>query len=87
MTVNPALVVPEKGMDIIGATLVYSWKMRDFQKTLRYDLNKCIGCGLCKAVCPVNAIETCGTSRINDDCTNCGKCKGYCAIGAIVEEP
>ena len=47
----------------------------------------CVGCGHCKVFCPVNAIETCGTSRINDDCTNCGKCRGYCAIGAIVEEP
>lgn len=47
----------------------------------------CVGCGQCKAFCPVEAIETCGVSHINDKCIECGKCKGYCPIGAITEEP
>ncbi|AFC99157.1 hypothetical protein Mtc_0387 [Methanocella conradii HZ254] len=46
----------------------------------------CVGCGHCKAICPVDAIETCGVSRITGNCIECGKCKGYCAIGAIEED-
>lgn len=46
----------------------------------------CVGCGHCKAFCPVDAIETWGTSRITDSCTQCGTCKGYCPLSAIKEE-
>jgi Fe-S-cluster-containing hydrogenase component 2 len=49
---------------------------------------ECVGCGHCKVFCPVDAIETCGVSRIiSDKCIECGRCKGYCAIGAITEAP
>ncbi len=47
----------------------------------------CVGCGHCKVFCPVDAIETCGVSKITDKCTGCGICRGYCAVGAIEEEP
>lgn len=46
----------------------------------------CVGCGQCKAFCPVDAITTCGTSTIGEGCTGCGICKGYCPLGAIVED-
>jgi NAD-dependent dihydropyrimidine dehydrogenase PreA subunit len=35
----------------------------------------------------MDAIETCGVSKITDKCTECGICKGYCAVGAIEEGP
>ena len=47
---------------------------------------KCVGCGQCKAFCPVDAIKTCGISTINGDCIECGKCKGYCPLRAITED-
>ncbi|HUL62071.1 MAG TPA: 4Fe-4S binding protein [Methanocella sp.] len=46
----------------------------------------CVGCGQCKAFCPVDAITTCGTSAIGEKCTECGTCKGYCPVGAIRED-
>ncbi len=49
-----------------------------------YD-KKCIACGECYNVCPVNAIETNGPNpiTINDDCVFCGKCVEACQFDAI----
>ena len=53
------------------------------EKTLKYDL--CINCGVCKIVCPVDAISMQRNKYgeinpvINDNkCTNCGLCSKYC---------
>ncbi len=46
-----------KASDVEGANLVFSWKFKDVNKKLIYDLNKCVGCSFCKLVCPTDAIE------------------------------
>ena len=52
---------------------------------VRADRDKCIYCGGCTAVCPVNAL-TLKETRIECDaskCTDCGLCIKFCPVGAL----
>ena len=46
---------------------------------------KCAGCGLCRDVCPVNALEINGHAVVNDEaCTGCAACVSECPNEAII---
>ena len=50
---------------------------------LEYD--KCMICGGCVAVCPVDCITIyeAWVDINNDECTNCGACVKVCPVGAM----
>lgn len=50
------------------------------------DKTKCIGCGTCAAICPVEAIsfDEDGKARIDrTKCIRCGSCEASCPVEAI----
>ena len=50
------------------------------------DPKKCIGCGTCVNMCPVEAIsfDKDGRAIINQDlCIKCGTCEAVCPVSAI----
>jgi len=48
------------------------------------DLEKCVGCGMCRAVCPVDALEVSECARIHAHrCIGCGRCVQECPQEAI----
>lgn len=54
--------------------------------TLSLDVEKCIGCGLCPAVCPHAVLEMSdGKASVadRDACMECGACARNCPVQAI----
>ncbi len=50
----------------------------------KVDKDKCVGCGNCEIVCPVEAIKIeSGKAEISDDCVECGACVSECPVEAI----
>ena len=49
------------------------------------DEKKCIGCGACTSICPVNAIKLVnGKAKIDPKkCIKCGSCAQFCPVAAI----
>ena len=54
--------------------------------TLKLDIDKCIGCGMCAEVCPHRVFQMKDDKvRIveKDLCMECGACSGNCPVNAI----
>jgi formate hydrogenlyase subunit 6/NADH:ubiquinone oxidoreductase subunit I len=75
------------------ATLRYPFERAQPVEGLRgkpvWDMEKCIGCGLCQRDCPTRAIEMTGRGRqaefkvYYDRCAFCAQCTESCPVGAI----
>lgn len=58
--------------------------------TLRLDMDKCEGCGMCTVVCPHRVFGLVdGKAQILqlDSCMECGACQKNCAFSAIHVSP
>ena len=67
------------------------------QYSLTLDKNKCVGCGVCRTICPREAIEVTKTPKTEgkepakpptvtiseEKCTYCGMCEALCPFGAL----
>ncbi|MFX0162398.1 MAG: 4Fe-4S binding protein [Candidatus Hodarchaeota archaeon] len=86
-----------KNFDVIDANFLLTWKVRKKDKSLLYFSEKCVGCQLCKEICPVSAIEygpipQIATGEIEapyilidlDRCIFCGLCAIVCPTHAMV---
>jgi electron transport complex protein RnfB len=52
----------------------------------RVDPVRCLRCGACAAICPLNVIEVSDTlARITTGCNNCGLCIRACPLGGITQ--
>lgn len=60
---------------------------------IRIDIDSCVGCGICKEICSVDAIQMAyagmpgyeyfNSIMVRDRCIGCGDCIEWCPVGAI----
>jgi ferredoxin len=52
---------------------------------LKVDPDRCIGCGECFGVCPVDAVRIIAGKAVIDPtkCVTCGRCVEVCPVNAI----
>lgn len=57
----------------------------------RIDQEKCVGCGVCAARCPLDTIRINEAKKAYiaypDDCMTCFLCERICPVGAIFVHP
>jgi len=56
--------------------------------SVKVDFDKCTGCGTCKDVCPIKAIELSNDkAKVREEaCVECGTCVEACPEGALSQE-
>lgn len=58
-----------------GQRLYYGHKTKNYSDKLRVDEDKCIGCGKCEKLCPMNNIKIVDKKVVqNNRCTMCYRC-------------
>lgn len=82
---------PQEGLGILyhlaglfGQRLYFRGKTKKYTDKLKINPQKCIGCGLCEKLCPMDNITlTDGTASSGDQCTMCYRCISGCPKQAI----
>lgn len=60
-----------------------TWKFLRWYYPLKIDKSKCIKCGLCIKLCPVNNIEMKEYPKLKNKCMICMRCISFCPKQAI----
>lgn len=69
---------------LLGQRLYFGNKTKNYTDKLRINTQKCVGCGKCVKICPMNNIELVDGEAIgNNQCTMCYRCVNYCPKQAI----
>lgn len=82
---------PQEGIGVLyrmagffGQRLYFGYKTKNYSDKLRVDKEKCIGCGRCEKLCPMNNIEIIDKKMVqNNRCTMCYRCINNCQKQAI----
>lgn len=69
---------------IFGQRLYFRHKTKNYSNKLRVDEDKCIGCGKCEKLCPMNNIKIVDKKVVqNNRCTMCYRCINNCPKQAM----
>ncbi len=69
---------------LFGQRLYFRRKTKHYCTKIKTDSDKCIKCGLCASLCPMNNITLSdGKITFNDKCTMCYRCFANCPKQAI----
>ena len=69
---------------MLGQRLYFQKKTKQYYNGIKVDTAKCVACGLCASLCPMNNIEVKnGAVKFNDKCTMCYRCFSNCPKQAI----
>ena len=69
---------------LLGQRLYFGWKTKKYTNRLKINPHKCIGCGLCKNLCPMSNITIKNGHVISSNkCTMCYRCISRCPEQAI----
>lgn len=69
---------------LFGQRLYFSKKTRSYTDKLKIDTKKCIGCGKCSVLCPMQNISLKdGKAVPGEKCTMCYRCFSNCPVQAI----
>lgn len=67
-----------------GQRVYFGHKTKNYSDRLRVEEDKCIGCGKCEKLCPMNNIKIVGKKAVqNNRCTMCYRCINNCPKHAM----
>lgn len=69
---------------LFGQRLYFRGKTKHYTDKLAIDIEKCVGCGKCQEICPMNNIKIENQkAKASDKCTMCYRCISNCPQKAI----
>ncbi|MCR5200286.1 MAG: 4Fe-4S dicluster domain-containing protein [Saccharofermentans sp.] len=69
---------------LFGQRLYFGHKTKEYSSKLKINADKCVGCGLCVKLCPMNNITVAsGKAVSSNQCTMCYRCINKCPKQAI----